>query len=192
MEALFPLFPLFKASLAATRDDESALLQRARNGEVAALEWLLDCHRERIVNLAFQILHDRETADDAAQEAFVRAFSRLSDFRGESSFGSWLYRIALNICLEKRRRARPKTEAEQDCAATQRDVSWQIETRIALETTLESLAEPLRVALILREWHGLSYEEMALVLAIPVGTVRSRLHQARGEFRQIWQKMEAE
>ncbi|MBW3637139.1 MAG: sigma-70 family RNA polymerase sigma factor, partial [Armatimonadetes bacterium] len=96
------------------------------------------------------------------------------------------------ICLEKRRRARPANEPEREDAAPSGDFAGQIDARIALETALESLPESLRVALILREWHGLSYEEMASVLAIPVGTVRSRLHQARAEFRQIWQKMEAE
>ena len=223
-------------SRADTRD-ETALVARARAGEIGALDELMNRHRARLLNLAFQITRDRESAEDCAQEAFVLAFSKLNGFRGQSSFGTWLYRIALNVALEKRRqsltirtdgnevgreigsvgksdvesgeraehevrvqsaralngemgpRARARNgEAIEDLPAPPRD----LDQKMALEWALDQLSEPLRVALILREWHGLTYDEMASACQVPVGTIRSRLSAARAEFRRVWRAMEAD
>ena len=85
--------------------DEFSLVARARAGEIGALDELMNRHRARLLNLAFQITRDREGAEDCAQEAFVLAFSKLNSFRGQSSFGTWLYRITLNVAFEKRRQS---------------------------------------------------------------------------------------
>ena len=181
--------PLLSAQRAPSTDDETVLVERARAGEVGALDELMNRHRGRILNLAFQITRDRDAAEDCAQEAFVRAFSKLNLFRAQSSFGTWLYRIALNVALEKQRAA-PPPAAELDAQTVAPPTDF--DGRMALEAALDQLSAPLRIALILREWHGLSYEEIAVVCEVPVGTVRSRLSAARLEFQRVWTKMEAD
>lgn len=170
---------------------EAQLLERARCGEREAIAVLLNRHRERIVSLAFSILRDRESAEDAAQEVFVRAFSQLPRFRGESAFSTWLYRVALNFCLERQRVQRHRDsllEAALDEVAGIGDGGFarRVETRELVGEALSDLGEGLRVALLLREWQGLSYEEIADILQLPVGTVRSRLHEARRRFQAKW------
>lgn len=173
---------------------DAELLRRARNGERAALEILLGQSRGKILNLAFQILRDPDAAEDAAQETFVRAFQKLPLFRGESEFSTWLYRLALNLCLEKRRTLQRREQSAQNAPdeAKSENFAARIETRIALENALDELPESLRLPLILREWHGLNYEEIAEVLRIPVGTVKSRLNAARRQFRQVWEAQNEE
>ncbi len=194
MELVLPrAAPQLRAHSISRPNDEIALVERARAGEIGALDELMNRHRARILNLTFQIVRDRDSAEDCAQEAFVRAFSKLHLFRAQSSFGTWLYRIALNVALEKQRRSltiqRSTDERldEQLCAPP-----TDFEGRLALEWALDQLSTPLRIALILREWHGLTYEEIASVCQVPVGTVRSRLSAARAEFRRVWTQMESE
>ncbi len=170
-------------------EGDGELVQAAQRGEVAALDALLDAHRERVLNLAFQILRDRDAAEDAAQEAFVRAFAKIGEFRGKARFSTWIYRVALNVCLEKRRQIKVEAAFDEEIAPS---CDARVESKMALDVALQKLSQEWRVALVLREWHELSYEEMALVLGVPIGTVRSRLHHARAEFRRIWLHMEAE
>ena len=194
MEMVLPrAAPLLRTQSATRADDESDLISRARLGEVGALDELMNRNRARILNLAYQITRDRDIAEDCAQEAFVRAFSKLNLFRAQSSFATWLTRIALNIALEKQRGS--PTIQHLDDENNQREIKappTDFDHRLALEWALDQLSEPLRIALILREWHGLSYEEIAAVCQVPVGTVRSRLSAARDEFRRLWTQMEAQ
>ena len=188
MELVLPLAPSIARAQCGISDEEAVWLEAARRGEIAALDALMNAHRGRILNLAFQILRDECEAEDAAQETFVRAFSKLNSFRERSGFGTWLYRVALNVCLERRRAWRETEALSPELPAP----ASAFEERLALEWALDQLSEPHRIALILREWHGLSYEEMASALGVPLGTVRSRLSAAREEFRRLWTQMEAE
>lgn len=172
------------------REDDDALLVRCRAGERAAFDILLERYRERVLNLAFQLLREPHAAEDVAQEVFVRAFSNIGQFRGEAALFTWLYQITLNQCRARTRRAKD-TVSFDDCEeAAQLPTSHSTENAavygIALERALDRLSPPLRIALLLRELHGLSYEEIARVLKLPVGTVRSRLHAARRQFQEIW------
>jgi len=189
MQLVLP-FPArsLRAHVRADASDEAVWLERARNGDLCALDALMNAHRSRILNLCFQVLRDETEAEDAAQDAFVRAFGNLSGFKGKASFGTWLYRVALNVCLERRRSHRETEALPLELSAFDKGH----DERLALEWALDKLSEPLRVALVLREWHGLSYDEMASALDVPVGTVRSRLSAAREEFRRLWTQMEAE
>lgn len=171
-----------------------SVLERARAGDAAAFETLLMRYRARLLNLAFQLLRDYDAAEDAAQDAFVRAFEGLSSFRGEADLGTWLYRVTLNECLARKRRderrarvAPPASSEELDSAHSRApSTSDDALARVALERALDQMSEPLRVVLLLRELHGLSYDEMSRVLQLPESTVRARLHSARAKFRQIW------
>ncbi|HEX8463139.1 MAG TPA: sigma-70 family RNA polymerase sigma factor [Abditibacterium sp.] len=187
-----------RLSLTQPRDASNAqaeLLRRARDGDREAIGVLFGRSRQRIFGLAFQILRDEGAAEDAAQEILLRAFEKMPQFRGESEFSTWLYRLALNHCLERRRISQRRDALAEIHLETPRDTSSpekRIETRLALETALDELSEPLRIALILREWHELTYDEIASILNLPVGTVRSRLSEARRRFRHIWEAQNAE
>ncbi len=187
---------ILNAMLRRGESAETALLRRARDGEREAISILVNRHRTRLTNLAFQILRDRESAEDAAQEILLRTLDKLPTFRGESEFSSWLYRLTLNFCLEKRRLDQRRAEilAEHlgeplmEIASHER----QLETRELVERALDALSEAQRVALLLREWQGFSYEEIAEILQLPIGTVRSRLSKARRQFQIAYQAQQSE
>ncbi len=169
---------------------EADILRRAQNGEREAVALLFNRSRERIVALCFQILRDRDGAEDAAQEVLLRAFDKMPLFRGESEFSTWLYRLALNHCLEQSRKATRRAGLDAtalDAPHSTPDIAAQVETRMALERALDQLDETPRLMLVLREWHELSYEEIAAILRVPVGTVKSRLSHARRDFRRCWE-----
>ncbi|PQV65187.1 RNA polymerase sigma-70 factor, ECF subfamily [Abditibacterium utsteinense] len=195
MKFLLPL-PVFPTRiLQSASDAETLLLRRAREGDREAIGLLFGRSQHKIFALAFQILRDREAAEDAAQEILLRAFHKMPQFRGESEFSTWLYRLALNYCLEQKRglkRRNALLESNFEAPTPTANHAQRLETRLALEMALDSLPEELRLTLILREWHGLSYDEIALVLRVPVGTVRSRLHQARKRFQTIWEAHNAD
>jgi RNA polymerase sigma-70 factor, ECF subfamily len=182
------------AVCSAPEDREEALcLERARAGDELAYRWLLARYRQRAVRLAAHVLRRPGEAEDVAQEAFIRAFSRLRDFRGEGCFFSWLARIVVRLCLDRRRCARWHTELSSDtCPAGKWFVSGaetgEVDLRLVVERLLDSLSPPMRAALVLRELEGLEYEEIAQALRIPVGTVRSRLNAARAQFRRRWEE----
>ena len=162
---------------------ESELVARCKNGELGAFANLVERYCNRIVNLAWHLLGNRDDAEDVAQETFLLAFERLSDFRGESQFSTWLYRIAINIC-KMRLRQRKVVEPLSESYEPAEEFDWrEVESRILLkrqvDEVLARLPEPLRLVLVWREMHELSYEEIAQTLSIPVGTVRSRLFEAR-------------
>lgn len=189
--------PLVWPALPARLDSgaKAELLAQARNGDREAIARLFGRCRERIVALCFQVLRDREGAEDAAQEILLRAFDKMPGFRGESEFSTWLYRLALNFCLDRQRKIGRRAELsgrvlEPETPAP--DHAHQIETRLALERALDELDEPSRLVLILREWHELSYDEIAQILRLPVGTVKSRLNGARREFRRVWEEQNGE
>lgn len=168
--------------------EEAGWVARARLGEEAAYRWLLSRYRDRAVRLASHVLRRPQDAEDVAQEAFIRAFRNLHQFRGEGRFYTWLYHIVVRICLDRRRMAwwRSEVPLEPDCAGPM-PPRQESDSRMMVEALLDRLAPAMRAALILRELEGLEYEEIAAVLRIPVGTVRSRLHSARAQFRALWE-----
>lgn len=181
------------ASRAATEAaEERDWIRRCREGDESAFRALLSRYRGRALYLATRMLGDRAEAEDVVQEAFLRVFRSIRAFRGDARFHSWLYRIVVNLCLDRARRAPAcpalSLEAAGDLPATpaggQEFRAW--ETRLRVEALLDRLSPELRATLLLREMGGLSYEEIARELSIPVGTVRSRLSAARDQFRRLW------
>lgn len=175
------------------RREERAMLDRCALGDERAIRWVLQRYRERVVRLAAHVLHNSREAEDVAQEAFVKAFRQIAQFRGESGFYAWLYRIVINLCLDRMRRKSASSETPLDTMSpTLYSCFPDVERRIAIEQVLNSLPPPMRAALVLREVEGLEYTEIAAVLEIPVGTVRSRLNTAREQFRRRWSALQEE
>ena len=166
--------------------EEALWLARARGGDEAAYRWLLGRYRTRVVRLAAHVLRREGEAEDVAQEAFLRAFRRLSSFRGNGPFSAWLFQIVVRLCLDRRRAAHWTREVPADTAPPLPSAPDSADTRLLVGALLDSLPPLMRAALILREMEGLEYDEIAQTLGIPVGTVRSRLHTARTQFRALW------
>lgn len=170
-----------------TERDESIWMERARGGHEDGFRYLLDRYRARSVRLASYALGRPDEAEDVAQEAFIKAFRAIRSFRGESRFSTWLYHILLRVCQDRRRLRRWDMEIALDMEIPQASPSDASDTRILVASLLEQLSPGLRAALVLREMEGLEYEEIAGILKIPTGTVRSRLNAARSRFRDLYQ-----
>lgn len=190
------------------RDDaapESALIDRARNGDLRAFEQLVLRHQDRVMNLCLRLVGHYDDALDLTQDTFVRAYEALPDFRGRSRFFTWLYRIAVNTCLSHRRRraAAPDTFASLQHAHVAEAQGARLrllaghpaedpaigaarrEQHELIEQAIERLDPPLRAVVVLRDILDLDYAEIAAVLDIPRGTVKSRLHRARLALRDM-------
>lgn len=174
-----------------TSDDAQAeLLARLRRRDEHAFRELVALHQGIVRAYAAGILGDPHEAEDAAQECFLRAYRRLGAFRGDASLRTWLLRICRNHCLD-RLRARPAVqflELHEDLAEGATDTTMVgAALRIDREryvTALASLPDGLQQAVVLRELRGLSYEDVADALGVPIGTVRSRLSAARARLRR--------
>lgn len=137
--------------------------------------------------LAYRLLDDRAAMDDALQDAYVKAFLSLRDFAGTAAFGTWLYRIVYNTCLDElRRRGREPMLADDDRLERVEDVRddfGEVETATDLGRALAVLPPELRAAVLLIDADGLSYDEASSVLGVPIGTVASRVNRARARLR---------
>jgi RNA polymerase sigma-70 factor (ECF subfamily) len=171
--------------------EEIRQLARARVGDQAAIGWLIARYRQRAVRLAARILGRPGEAEDVAQEAFIRAFRKLHTFRGEGRFYTWLYHIIVCICLDRQRTRRWNSEETLDldalCLEAAHLPAEGIDDHVLVEMLLDRLSPPMRAMLVLRELEGLEYEEIARMLDIPVGRVKWRLHEARAQFRVLWE-----
>jgi RNA polymerase sigma-70 factor, ECF subfamily len=172
---------------------EAELLRRLRRREEAAFRELLERHGSLVRAYAAGLLGDPHEAEDAAQEVFLRAFRRLGAFRGDASLATWLLRICRNHCLDRLRSRPPAAlELRDDLPASEPDsTAGQLATRVERERFVNALArlpEPLQQTIVLRELRGMTYEEVAATLGIPVGTVRSRLNAARAELRRALER----
>ena len=144
------------------------------------------------MRLAAHVLRRDGEAEDVAQEAFLKAFRRLPSFSGDGRFSAWLFRIVVRTCLDRQRSARWRREVPEEAPPPRRPSPEDADTRLLVGALLDRLSPPMRAALVLREMEGLEYDEIAQALGIPVGTVRSRLHAARAQFRQMWEAADAE
>lgn len=185
MSPLSMLAPAFPSRL--HMDAQAELLQRARAGDRDAIAVLYARFRDRMIALAFGIVRERAEAEDCAQEILLRAFDKMPALSDESEFAAWLYRLAINFCLDRKRKLDRRQKIGHLEPQSQPNFDAQIETRLALERALDELSESARLTLMLREWHELNYDEIAAVTNVPVGTVKSRLSHARHEFRRIWE-----
>jgi len=186
------------------QDDDRQLVARIQKGDKQAFDLLVLKHQHRIVGLISHLVTDFHEAQDVAQEAFIRAYRALSEFRGDSAFYTWLYRIAINTAknhLVSRGRRPPDTDVDvndagfyeseqalEDVASPER-LALSDEIEVAVCKALEELPKELHMTLNLREFEGLSYEDIASVMQCPVGTVRSRLFRARELLDKVLQPL---
>ena len=182
-------------------DNDIELVHAAQRGDQRAFAQLVENYEARVYNLARKMMRDPQDAEDVLQETFISVFRHLKDFQGESSFSTWLYRIATNASLMKLRgRKTPPlsldepVESEDGASALPREiVDWGVtpeeallsgEVRAQMDAAVGALPESLRAVFVLRDIEGLSVQETADVLSISVPNVKTRLHRARLMLRE--------
>lgn len=183
---------------------EYALIERCKQGEAAAFDELISAHQDRVLNTAFRLMGNYDEALDLTQEVFLNCFRKIGSFKGDSALSTWLYRIAVNTAKNRwkyqQSRGFHKTasldapmdhEDEErikqypDGQPTPRKVATDREAMAFLEEHLATLNEEHREVLVLRYVEELSYEEVAEILRLSLGTVKSRIHRARHELREL-------
>lgn len=172
-------------------ETEVLLIAKAQKGDRDAFGELVRHHHPGVVNVVYRMCGDVELAEDAAQDAFIQAWLHLSSFRPGTSLRNWIYRIAVNAALDVIRRA-PKTPlvdletlSMPDSSAGPETMLLEKERAFAVQQAVLSLTEANRSVLTLREYGGLSYQEIAATLNIPLGTVMSRLNYARDRLKEL-------
>lgn len=184
------------------------LVERAQGGDPTALSDLICRYERKTFHLAYRLMGNHADASDAAQEALVRVFTRLHNFRGDSAFSTWLFRVVTNTCLDElRRRGRLRWASLDDPLASEEGAiprqtvdesespserAERQEVREAVQRAVNRLPEGYRVVVILRDLQDYSYHEIADLLKTSVGTIKSRLHRARIALREILRTLEAD
>jgi RNA polymerase sigma-70 factor (ECF subfamily) len=178
--------------------DDHSLVAACRAGQTEAFGVLVQRYQDRLYPTILRLVGSPEDAQDTLQDSFVRAFEKLDQFQGESTFYTWVYRIAVNLALSDHRKRRKRRRARLEAVRTRcmsedaPDESREADPSFTLEraereslviSALDSLAPDQRVVVVLKDFDGRRYEEISDLLNIPVGTVRSRLHRARCELR---------
>lgn len=178
-------------------DDDRRLIAECLGGRQDAFGELVSRYQSRLYNAAVRLLDHSEDAADVVQEAFLNAYQALHSFKGESEFFTWLYRIAFNTAISLKRKKRASVSLDAggpDAGVEPDDPSDYVKPGAALERTeeesqlqeaLNRLSHEHREVLVLKDIEGMKYEEIADILGVPVGTVRSRLHRARLELREL-------
>lgn len=173
---------------------DKQLVARVQKGDSRAFDMLVLKYQHRIFGLISRYVHDADEVQDVAQEAFIKAYRALPKFRGDSAFYTWLYRIAINTAknyLVSRSRRPPGSDVDVEDAEyyasggalheieTPESALFGAELKAVVEAAIRELPEDLRTAVTLREFDGLSYEDIADIMDCPIGTVRSRIFRAR-------------
>jgi RNA polymerase sigma-70 factor (ECF subfamily) len=177
------------------REIDQALVERAQTGDKQAFEQLVGKYQRKLGRLLSRFVYDHAEVEDLTQETFIKAYRALPTFRGESAFYTWLYRIGINTAknhlLAKDRRAPTSTEFDADEAESCENAEYLHDVNTperllqskqigqVVNAAMEALPKELRQAIVLREIEGLSYEEIAVEMNCPIGTVRSRIFRAR-------------
>lgn len=178
---------------------ERDLIRRAKQGDMLAFEELILKHEKIVYNLAFRMMNHSEDAKDISQEVFLKAYRSLSNFDERSAFSTWLYRITHNTCIDEMRKRKGKQsysleeELENEEGSMQRQIADEGDTpeesllreeqKSEILQALDMLSEEHKAAIILRDVKGLSYEEIAEILNLSLGTVKSRISRARNHLK---------
>jgi RNA polymerase sigma-70 factor, ECF subfamily len=181
--------------------DDRRLISECLQGRPAAFGDLVRRYQERLYNSIYRVVDHAEDAADVVQDAFLNAYQSLNSFKGDSEFFTWLYRIAFNtaISLRRKRRAVLRLDwtdgnpsglepADESAFTEPGSALAQSEDEAVLRSALNRLSPEHRAVLVLKEIDGQKYEDIAEILDVPIGTIRSRLHRARLELRDLLQK----
>ena len=184
-------------------DREKLLLKKAKAGDMAAFEELIESYQRKIFNIALRIVGNYDDANDLAQEVLIRIFKSIRSFKEQSSFSTWIYRITTNVCLDdiRKRKNRKVISLDEEIRVEDGEMQRQIVSNDPLpEDTVErgelhdlvngaisSLSEEHRLVIVLRDLQGFSYEEIARILKCPEGTVKSRINRARMALKNVLQ-----
>ncbi len=179
--------------------DDAQLIDETLAGDRTAFGQLVQKYQGRLFNTLLHVVGSREEAEDVCQEAFVQAFVKLETFGGRSAFYTWLYRIAFNVSISRRRRQHAEVSMDQhrertgdepqDAGEGPGDQLLRAEQVRQVRDAIDTLSEEYRAILVLREMEGCCYETIAEILELPIGTVRSRLHRARLQLREQLQEI---
>lgn len=195
--------PASKAQILVSADD-NRLIADCLAGDTNAFGDLVRRHQDRLYNAVYRFVGNPEDALDVVQEAFLSAYQSLDSFKGDALFSTWLYRIAVNTAISLKRKKRvlvriPDRNGENGLeVADQSELNQpghaieRVEEQRKLHQALGRLSPEHRVVLVMKELEGQKYEDMAATLGVPIGTVRSRLHRARLELRELLERDETE
>lgn len=178
------------------QDEETQWLVSAKSGDAQAFGRLVDAYQTPVFNLCYRMLGDRYEAEDAAQEAFLRAYKSIHRYDPERAFSTWILSIAAHHCIDRIRKRRMKTVSIDELSYPGlADPSPQPETALGdrerqaqVQMLLENLSPDDRAAVVMRYWYDFSYEEIAAALDLSISAVKSRLHRARRTLADRWTK----
>ena len=178
--------------------EDVMLIERAQRGDRSAFDALVVKHQERAYHYAYRLTRNQEEASDVVSDAFVRVFNALKNFKGNSSFPTWMYRILTNCFLDLRKKDKSKLNVALEADDSPRELPdtgpgpeeevTKSERQLQMESAVNSLPEYQRALIIMYHAENLSYDEIAAALDLPVGTVKSRLNRARLILRDMLMK----
>lgn len=179
---------------------DEELVLRSKNGDIDAFEELVSRYDRKIYSIAYRLIGNRDDANDIAQEAFLKAYQGIKNFRGEASFQTWLSRITTNVCRDelRRRSRKPVDRLDENIVLEEGEVAKQVaakepgpaelyeqkELSVRIQKLIDTLAPDFRLALVLRDIEGYSYDEIAQYLDCSLGTVKSRISRARNYLKE--------
>lgn len=177
------------------KDADLEAINRCLSGDRQAFAVLVERHKAVVYSLARHMLHDASDAEDAAQEAFIRAYSSLKSFRRESSFRSWLCQITNRLCIDKlrtRKYEQGRVALDEIAEPASPEPAEAFVASEQVRMALDRLPDNWRAVLIMRHMEELSYEEIAVSLGLPLGTVKTHLHRARAAFKREFDRFKQE
>lgn len=184
--------------------DEQILLKKSQEGDIHAFEQLIESYQKRVFNIAYRIIGSYDDANELAQEVFIKVYRSLVKFKGQSTFSTWIYSITKNVCYDELRKRKNKKvvyideDVKYDNSEIQRqieddrpqpdEIAEKNEIKRIIHEAISELSEEHRVAIVLRDIQGFSYEEISKILECPEGTVKSRINRARQSLKNILKK----
>ena len=181
--------------------EEKSLIIKAKRGDIEAFEQLIEIYQKKVFNIALRMIGNYEDANDMAQEVFIRVFRSLKDFKEQSTFSTWIYRITTNVCLDEIRKRKNKKVVyiDEDVKNDDGEIKRQVESddptpelvaeknyvKQVVNEAINMLSEEHRTVIVLRDIQGFSYEEIAKITKCPEGTVKSRINRARHALKDI-------
>lgn len=177
------------------RRDEYAIIQRCKQGDLSAFDDLVRMYEKQVYNFAYRLAGNYDDANDIAGEAFIKVFNAIETFRGDANFSTWLFRIVTNLYLDERKRSKAHmnipldeyidldestvTRQIEDTSPSPQELLESKERADVLQSVIQQLPDYQRVMVLLFHTQGKSYEEIAEIIGLPIGTVKSRLNRAR-------------